>query len=154
MLTLSPYDSACRWVFYIWLERILPVPLWRVLHLVKSHYYGNVRVLEIMARWEQLDCLWHNNPTLSISSASSRSISPYCIFAHPSFLYTLRFLFPDSPLKLFFTSRHLLAVQLFIIKIKHDRKTVFAVVQQCLSVSSISVHLQEIVLHPAAICCC
>lgn len=38
--------------------------LWRVLHLVKSHYYGNVRVLEIMARWEQLDCLWHNNPTL------------------------------------------------------------------------------------------
>lgn len=79
MLTLSPSDSACRWVFYILLKEILPLLLWRVLHLVKSHYYGNVRVLEIMARWEQLDCLWHNNPTLSISSASSLSHSLYCI---------------------------------------------------------------------------
>lgn len=78
MLTLSPSDSACRWVFYIWLKQILPALLWRVLHLVKSHYYGNVRVLEIMARWEQLDCFWHNSPTLSISSASSLSRSLHC----------------------------------------------------------------------------
>lgn len=90
MLMLSPSDSACRWVFYIWLEQILLVPLWRVLHLVKSHYYGNVRVLEIMARWEQLDWLWHNNPTLSISSASSRSHFLYCISP------TLLFLIPCS----------------------------------------------------------
>lgn len=98
MLTLSPSDSACRWVFYILLKEILPVLLWRVLHLVKSHYYGNVRVLEIMARWEQLDCLWHNNPTLSISSASSHSHSLYCIYLHPpSLLYTLQFLSLTHP---------------------------------------------------------
>ena len=95
MLTLSPSDSACRWVFYIWLKQILPVLLWRVLHLVKSHYYGNVRVLEIMARWEQLDCLWHNNPTLSISSASSLSHSLYCIPPTPLYLTVS---LPDSPL--------------------------------------------------------
>lgn len=101
MLTLSPSDSACRWVFYIWLKQILPVLQWRVLHLVKSHYYGNVRVLEIMARWEQLDCLWHNNPTLSISSASSLSHSLYCILAPPPTppLY-LAVSLPDSPLSL------------------------------------------------------
>lgn len=108
MLTLSPSDSACRWVFYILLKEILPVLLWRVLHLVKSHYYGNVRVLEIMARWEQLDCLWHNNPTLSISSASSHSHSLYCIYLHhpPLTSLYLAVSLPDSPLllitKLFF----------------------------------------------------
>lgn len=90
MLTLSLSDSACRWVFYIWLKQILPVLLWRVLHLVKSHYYGNVRVLEIMARWEQLDCLWHNNPTLSISSASSLALS-VLYFARPPSLCTSQF---------------------------------------------------------------
>ena len=94
MLTLSPSDSASRWVFLIWLKQFLPVLLWRVLHLVKSHYYGNVRVLEIMARWEQLDCLWHNNPTLSISSASSCSHSLYCIL--PSLYLTVSL----SPLRL------------------------------------------------------
>jgi len=77
MVTLSPSESDCQWVFYIWLEQILPVLLWRVLHLVKSHYYGNVRVLEIMARWEPLDCFWHNNPTLSISSVSSLALALY-----------------------------------------------------------------------------
>lgn len=92
MLTLSPSVSACRWVFYIWLKQILPVLLWRVLHLVKSHYYGNVRVLEIMARWEQLDCLWHNNPTLSISSVSSLSHSLYCSLPPPHLPYTSQFL--------------------------------------------------------------
>ncbi len=93
MLTLSPSDFARRWVFYIWLKQILPVLLWRVLHLVKSHYYGNVRVLEIMARWEQLDCLWHNSPSLSISSASSLLLSLYCMLPPLTLLYTSQFPF-------------------------------------------------------------
>lgn len=100
MLMLSPSASARRWVFYICFRQILPARFWRVLHLVKSHYYGNVRVLEIMARWERLDCFWHNNPTLSISWASSRSHSPYGFLAH---FLTLTHLSLFSIAKQFFT---------------------------------------------------
>lgn len=111
------------------------VLLWRVLHLVKSHYYGNVRVLEIMARWEQLDCLWHNNPTLSVSSASSL----YCMFPTLPSLY-LAVSLPDSPLLLiekqlcfFFSWDTCSLCSDFVIKIKHYCTRAFAVAtfQQC-----------------------
>lgn len=97
---LNLSESARRWVFYIWLKHFLPVLLWRVLHLVKSHYYGNVRVLEIMARWEQLDCLWHNNPTLSVSSLSSFLLST--VYYPQSLLPPFQFLSLTHLTKLFF----------------------------------------------------
>ena len=120
--------------------------------LFKSHYYGNVRVLEIMARWEQLDCLWHNNPTLSISSASSLSLSLYCI------LPTLPFSIPHSfspwltsladrkaVFLFFFPQDTCLQRRYFIIKFKHYCMRAFAAAtfQQCLRdcLSSVSVYL-------------
>lgn len=165
MLTLSPSDSACRWVFYIWLKQIQPVLLWRVLHFVKSHYYGNVRVLEIMARWEQLDCLWHNNPTLSISSASSLSHSLYCI--PPPLLYTSQSLslthlscWSQSCCFFIFTG-YLLTAELFY----HLNQTLLYESCCCGYISTefkrlpficchISTVLLEMIWYPASICCC
>lgn len=124
MLTLSPSDSDRQWDFYIWLKQFLPVLLWRVLHLVKSHYYGNVRVLEIIARWEQLDCLWHNNPTLSLQLL----LSIYCIAQTP-FLYTslsLTHLYCllQSVLFIFFIC---FSQNYLVIKMKHYHVRAFAV---------------------------
>ena len=150
MLTLSPSDSACRWVFYILSKEILPVLLWRGLHLVKSHYYGNVRVLEIMARWERLDCLWHNSP-ISISSCFPHTLSTLGCFHMHTQLYLSRLI-----TKVFFHTRPTCRDAFSSFKSNTTRVAADILTDLerlpliCYHVSAV---LWEMICHPSAISC-